>query len=83
MANTAHRDFGALVGWKSRLMGERVALHMQCVTKAPPHGSGDVHSHIYLLDRQQALQLGNYLFEMAFETRPSRRGRSLLARLFG
>jgi hypothetical protein len=83
MAGPSHRDYGALVGWRSEQVGDRVTLHMRCVTSPPPHEARDVHSHVYMMDRQQALQLGNYLFEIAGETKPDRRGRGWWARLFG
>lgn len=35
------------------------------------------------MTRQQAVLLGNYLFEMAGETKPDFKSRGWLARLFG
>ena len=83
MASRPREDYGALVGWTTRVQGDRLVLRMQSVDKAPPHRRGDVHSHLYVMDRQQALQLGNYLFEIAEAHKPTRRGRGLFARLFG
>ncbi|WP_162925291.1 hypothetical protein [Aurantiacibacter odishensis] len=56
---------------------------MQAVDKPPPHASEDVYSHFYVLDTNQAVQLGNMLFEMADQTTPVRASRGLFARLFG
>ncbi|WP_271078686.1 hypothetical protein [Aurantiacibacter sp. MUD61] len=83
MEDSKHIDYGALVGWASSQAGDRISLRMQSVTKPPPHERDDVHSHIYLMDRNQAVQLANYLFEISGQSRPSRRGRGLFARLFG
>jgi len=83
VASQSQDDYGALVGWTTKRKDGRVMLRMQCVNKAPPHARGDVHSHFYVMDEQQAVQLGNYLFEITNQTRPSRKGRGLLARLFG
>lgn len=82
MSDPSHTDYGALVGWASSTAGDRLSLRMQSVTKPPPHASGDVHSHIYLMDKNQAVQLANYLYEWSGETRPGKR-KGLLARLFG
>lgn len=83
MAGQGQEDFGAVVGWSSTATGQRIALHLQSVTKAPPHTAEDVDTRIYLMDRNQAAQLANYLFEISNTSAPSRRGRGLFARLFG
>ncbi len=83
MTDPQHHDYGALVGWASSEAGDRISLRMQSVTSPPPHEHGDVHSHIYLMDRNQAVQLANYLFELSGQSAPSRRSRSWLARFFG
>ena len=83
MHEPEHHDYGALVGWVSTTVGDRISLRMQSVTKPPPHARSDVHSHIYLMDRNQAAQLANYLFELSGQTPPDRKGRGVLARLFG
>ncbi|QZH75870.1 MAG: hypothetical protein JY451_04590 [Erythrobacter sp.] len=77
------KDYGALVGWTSTRMGDRVALHLQSVTKPPPHRSDDVESQIYLMDRNQAMQLANYLFEIGETQSPDKKDRGWLARMFG
>lgn len=77
------KEYGALVGWTSSRAGDRLTLRLQSVTKPPPHNPEDVGSQIYLMDRNQAVQLANYLYEMTGQTRPSRRRRGWLARMFG
>ncbi|WP_052768918.1 hypothetical protein [Aurantiacibacter marinus] len=76
-------DFGALVGWTSTRSGDRLTLRLQSVRTPPPHSEADVDSRLYMLDRNQAAQLANYLFEMSGHTKPGKRGRGWLARLFG
>ena len=83
MADRNTEDFGALVGWTTTRTGDRVTLRMQSVDRPPPHKSGDVHSHFYVLDENQAVQLGNTLFEITDQTKPDRKGRGLLVRLSG
>lgn len=83
MTDFGHQDYGALVGWTSTNQGDRLTLRMQSVSKPPPHSSADVHSHLYLMDRNQAVQLANYLFEITGQSKPEARDRGLLARLFG
>ena len=83
MADPSHQDYGALVGWVSSSAGGRLTLRLQSVTKPPPHTETDVHSHIYLMDMNQAAQLANYLFEMSGQTPPDKRDRGFFKRLFG
>lgn len=82
-SDPSHHDYGALVGWTSTHAADRVTLRLQSVTKPLPHESDDVHSHIYLMDRNQAAQLANHLFEVGGHTKPDRRQRGLIRRLFG
>ncbi|GGD65960.1 hypothetical protein GRI62_10940 [Erythrobacter arachoides] len=83
MTEKAHIDYGALVGWTSSWVDGRLALRVQSVTKPPPHDKQDVHTHVYLMDRNQAAQLANFLFEMGDHSKPDTGGRKLLKRLFG
>lgn len=72
---------GALVGWRSQNMGSRIALTLQRVNKPPPHEADDVHNHLFVLDKNQAIQLAYHLFQMAGATAPNLPKRSLLSRL--
>jgi hypothetical protein len=83
MTNQPQSDFGALVGWKCDLAGDRVTLNLQSVSTPPPVRTADVHQQMYFMTRQQAILLGNYLFDMVGETKPDFESRGLLARLFG
>lgn len=75
--------YGVLVGWTSTQTGNRVALHLQSVTKPPPHRKEDVHTQICLMDRNQAMQLANYLFEIGETSQPDPRDRGWWRRMFG
>ncbi|WP_047092898.1 hypothetical protein [Aurantiacibacter marinus] len=83
MTQSRDEDYGALVGWTSTRTGNRISLHLQSVSKPPPYSKGDIRTQIYLMDRNQATQLGNFLFEMGETTPPEKRDRSWLKRMFG
>ena len=83
VTDASHIDYGALVGWTSSWVGGKLALRVQSVTKPPPHGPDDVHTHVYLMDRNQAAQLANYLFEMGELSLPEAKRPGLLKRMFG
>ena len=83
MQDEGPADVGALVGWTAERSGGRVTLRLQTVTRPPPHAPGDVRSTYVVMDRNQAVQLGNFLFDMVEQQRPLREKRGWLARLFG
>lgn len=77
---------GALVGWTAQCHGNRVVLKVQTVTTPPPHRTKDVQETYLMLDENQAVQLGNLLFQVTGNTRPPparRQGNGLLAKLLG
>jgi biofilm regulator BssS len=79
---STHDDYhGALVGWTSQNLGGRLVLRLQSVTKPAPHSQDDVHSFYFVMDENQAVQLGNYLFELTGQTAPRKRKRSWFDRL--
>ena len=71
----ASADHGALVGWRTRDHGERLALKLESVTRPPPYADDNVHGFLYLLTRQQALQLATELFRAAEASPPRARRR--------
>lgn len=73
---------GALVGWDVQPMGSRLRLRLQVTSKAPPLGKDDVDSVFVVLNRNQAVQLGHYLFLTTGQT-PTTTKRSWLDRLRG
>ena len=74
-------DFGALVGWTANRIRERLALRMQSVITTTPHTKKDVHTFTFVMTREQAVQLGEFLFKMAGQT-PSARKRNWFERIF-
>lgn len=82
MDNSMQEGHGALVGWSAERVGSRMALKIQSVQTPAPHRKEDIQSFLYVMDRNQAVQLGNYLFEIAGQT-PPRRKRSWFDRLLG
>ncbi len=79
---TPHDDHAALVGWTAQRLGDRLILRVQSVTKPPPHAAKDVRTTHFVMDRRQAVQLGNFLFEIFDETKPAKRV-GWLSRLLG
>ncbi|NNC51824.1 MAG: hypothetical protein HKO08_02135 [Erythrobacter sp.] len=75
------RSYGALVGWKTDDLHDRIILRMQTVTTPPPHSREDITQSVIVIDKNQAVQLGNHLFEVSGQTKPVPR-RSWLARFF-
>ena len=71
MAAMAQEFTGALVGWHARAFDGRLVLHLQAVQKAPPHEREDVADLYFVLDRSQAVMLGNNLFSLAETTPPA------------
>lgn len=74
-------DFGILLGWSAEPADTRIAVKLQSTRKVVEK-SEDVREFRYFLTKQQAVQLGNYLYQLAGETAPApRRRRGLMARL--
>ena len=75
-------NFGILLGWESSPAGDRIALKMQS-TRRIVEREEDVCEYRYFLSKEQAVQLGNYLYTLAGETAPVRKKRGLIERMFG
>ena len=75
-------SYGALVGWKSDDLNDRLILRLQIVRKPPPHKREDVQQSVLVMDKNQALQLGHYLYQVTGQSKP-RRAKSWLGRFFG
>lgn len=71
-----------LLGWKADPAGEKIALLMQSTSKVVD-SSEDVREYRYFMTKQQAVQLGNYLYQLAGETPPAQKKRGLIQRLMG
>lgn len=80
-AATGDNAFGVVLGWTGEQLGDRLILRMQSA-RTRPQDASDVTTFSYFLTRQQAAQLGHWLFQISDQTPPPpRRGR--LARLLG
>lgn len=73
---------GALVGWSSHDLGNRIILRLENVTTPPPHSKEDVQCTTLLLNKQQAVLLGEYLYKASGQTSPHTRKPGLIDRLF-
>lgn len=73
-------ESGALVGWKVNDLGQRLVLHLQTMHRTETEDK-ELRERAVLLDRNQAVLLANYLYEVTGQSRPRRRG--LLQTLFG
>ena len=83
IAPLGDEEFGALVGWESEDLGERLVLRMQSVRSIHRRSEGEMQRFSYFVTRNQAVLLGNYLFKIAGQTPPSPRKTGWLRRLFG
>lgn len=77
-----NRSYGALVGWKSDDLHDKIVLRMQIVSKPPPHAPDDIHHSVVVMNKNQAVQLGNYLFQAAGLAKLKKR-RTWFRRFFG
>lgn len=66
-------ETGALVGWKMNDLGKRMVLHMQTMHRTETEDN-EVRERAIMLDRNQAVLLANYLYEMTGQSKPRRRG---------
>lgn len=74
--------FGMLLGWRADPASEKIALLMQSANKVVG-SEDDVREFRYFLSKQQAVQLGNFLYGVAGETPPALRKRGLLGKWLG
>jgi hypothetical protein len=74
--------YGVLVGWSHHPIGERLDLKLQCIQSTRNLAQDEIDAHHFVMTREQATVLANYLFRIAEATPPQhRKGR--LARWFG
>lgn len=74
--------YGVLVGWSHHPIGERIDLKLQCVQSTRSLAQDEIDSHHFVMTREQASVLANYLFRIAGATPPPRR-KGRLARWLG
>jgi biofilm regulator BssS len=75
-------DFGVLLGWIANPAGQNIMLKMQS-SREKPRSDEEVQEFRYFLSKQQAIQLGNFLYRMSGETAPVRSKAPFLDRLLG
>ncbi len=73
-------DSGALVGWKANDLGKRIVLRLQTMHRGEEEDH-QLKERAILLDRNQAVLLANFLYEITGQSKPHRR--TLLQSLFG
>ena len=74
-------DAGALVGWKANSLGSRIVLNVQTMHPSEEGEDKEMRDRAILVDRNQAVLLANYLYEITGQSRPRRR--SFLQSIFG
>lgn len=68
MDNLGHKavdNFGALVGWTHQDLGDKVLLRMQSKHAADAEQSDPVDEFHYIMTKNQAAVLANYLFTIS------------------
>ncbi len=76
----AEFEAGALVGWRADDLGKRVVLRLQTMHRGEEEDH-ELRERAILMDRNQAVLLANFLYEMTGQSRPKRR--NLLQTIFG
>jgi len=74
-------DAGALVGWKANSLGSRIVLNIQTMHQSDGDDDKEMRERAILIERNQAVLLANYLYEITGQSKPRRR--SFLQSLFG
>ena len=79
--NEIAETFGVLAGWTHSEFSGRLDLRLQTVGSSRCDAPDVVDAHHFVMTKNQAAVLANYLFHIAEQSPPPRRG--LLKRLFG
>ncbi len=79
----SRESVGVLVGWTHSEFEGRIVLRVQSVRSSQHSGPEDVDSTYFYMTKNQALVLGNYLFQVSGQEIRHRRKRGWLGRLFG
>lgn len=74
--------YGALVGWSSQDLGDKLLVKLQVMESAQDKSSNHPRSYFLLLTNNQATILGTYLFQKSGAT-PRARKASWTKRIFG
>ena len=76
-------SYGALVGWTHHEAGDRILLRIESVRSAKAAERHDPDLFRFLMTKQQAAVLGNYLVQLSGQTPAGPDDRSWFRRLFG
>lgn len=74
---------GALVGWTHQQAGDRIMLRIESVRSTEAAEKHDPDLFRFLMTKQQAGLLGNYLVSLSGQTPASPNDRTWFRRLFG
>ena len=73
-------DAGALVGWKANPLGNRILLTVQTMHRSE-EGEKELRERAIMVEKNQAVLLANYLYELTGQSKPRRR--TVLQTIFG
>jgi hypothetical protein len=76
-------SYGALVGWTHHEAGDRILLRVESVRSTEAAEKHDPDLFRFLMTKQQAAVLGNYLVQLSGQTPAGRDDRSWFRRFFG
>lgn len=74
---------GALVGWTHRSAGDHLMLSVESVRSKAAADRHDPDIFRFLMTKQQAAVLGNYLIELSGQSASDPKDRSWFRRFFG
>lgn len=77
------RTYGALVGWTSQDLGERVIVTIESVQSFEGNERDDPDTFALVMTTQQAALLGNYLLQKGGMEPATQNDRTWFKRLFG
>ena len=76
-------SYGAVVGWVDHVAGDRIMLRIESVRSAEAADKHAPDVFRFLMTKQQAGLLGNYLVRVSGQTAADPNGRSWFRRFFG
>ena len=76
-------SYGAVVGWMHHDAGDRVMLRIESVRSTEAANKHDPDVFRFLMTKQQAGLLGNYLMRLSGQTAADPKGRGWFRRFFG
>lgn len=74
-------SYGALVGWTSDDLNDRIMLRLESFDAQDHRDPDDIHTHHLLMTKNQAVLLSNYLLKQIGEAPPAKTKRGFFRRL--